>query len=141
MGDIYFNVLIRVCVSTIAFQHEGFPLARERGFSDAFNERITTFVWMCRYEMLNISSEGGDVVVWRDMCMVGWEGRYMMGCGEGIGGRVILTFLFKWLTHRSFGLHLDLLLLALFGWHPSLFSFGSGNFPALVPPSRQHFIS
>jgi len=79
MGDIGFDMLVKVRVTTIAFQREGFPLARERGFGDVVDEGITTFVWVCWYGMSNSSWEGGGLVIWGDMCMVGWEGRCMVG--------------------------------------------------------------
>jgi len=65
----------------------------------------------------------GGMTVQRDMCMASWEGRCMVdregtsmvGRAEGMGSRVVLTFLFSWLAHKSFELHLDLFLFALLG--------------------------
>jgi len=84
-------VLVNVCVSPIAFQREGLPLAEERSFRDAINEGMTTFMWVCWYGMSDSGWEGHGVVMWRhvvcweDMCMVGWKGRCVVGHGEGVG--------------------------------------------------------
>ena len=49
------------------------------------------------------------VMMRRDMiggdggCMVGRKGSCVMGRGEGLGSRVIFTFLFSRMTHKSFG--------------------------------------
>jgi len=47
MGDIYFEVFIRVCVPRITFQYEGFPLTGKRGGGYDINKRMVAFglVW------------------------------------------------------------------------------------------------
>jgi len=52
------------------------------------------------------------VVIGRGKCGMGWEGGCMMGCSEGIGSWVVLTFFFSWHIHRGFGFHLDLFFFA-----------------------------
>jgi len=60
-------------------------------------------------------------MMWKDMvgresgCMVGGKGGCVVGRGEGMGSMVILTFFFCWLTHKSFGVHLNLIFYAFLG--------------------------
>jgi len=49
VGDIYLDVFVEVSVPNVAFQCKGFPLAGERDFYDAVNERVIEFVQMCWY--------------------------------------------------------------------------------------------
>jgi len=47
MGDIYFEVLVRVCISDIVVQCEGFPLVRKGSGADGVNEGMAAsrLVW------------------------------------------------------------------------------------------------
>jgi len=117
MGDVHFEVLVRVCVSGIGVQCEGLPLARKGGGGDDVNEGMTAsgLVWrqgMWWYGVLDNGGEYGGVVVRRYMC--GGEGSGRMNscrlCGDsgwvlggyavgGYGGRILLTFFFARLVH------------------------------------------
>ena len=43
MGDVDFEVLIKVGFASIAVQGEGFPLGRKRGVGDEVGEGVVTF--------------------------------------------------------------------------------------------------
>jgi len=75
MGDIDFEVLVRVGFASIAVQSEGFPLGRKKGVGDKFGERVTTSRLVGREQMrwdgmVDHSGEGGGKVV-RGMWVVG----------------------------------------------------------------------
>ena len=134
MGDIYLDMLVGVCVSSIVFQCKGFPLVGERGLCDANNEGMAAFVRMCWYGVSDNGWEGVGVMMRRDMgdgeggcmvsgkggcvvngCMVGGKG----GCGEGVRGKVVLAFFLSWLTFRDLGVLLLFALLVGICFYPS----------------------
>jgi len=72
MGDVDFEVLIRVGFASIAVQGEGFPLGRKRGVGDEVGEGVATSGLVGREqmrwdEMVDHSGEGGGKVVRRDV--------------------------------------------------------------------------
>jgi len=75
MGDVDFEVLVRVDFASIAVQGEGFPLGRKRGVGDKVGEGVMTFGLVGREQMgwdgmIDHSGEGGGKVV-RGMWVVG----------------------------------------------------------------------
>jgi len=131
VGYVYFKVLVKVGLSRIVVQCEGFPLNMERCVSDGVNERVATPGWLgwqrvwCN-GMVDEGREGsGEIMRW-DMgggkggnrgrcCGVPWDGGmmnvYVMGrddgCllsgGEGIHSGVVLTFFLTRLVRWGLG--------------------------------------
>ena len=54
MGNIHFEVFIRVCVLGIVFQREGFPLVGKRGGGDDINKGMTAFGLVWWYRVLDM---------------------------------------------------------------------------------------
>jgi len=84
MGDVDFEVLIRVSFTSIAVQGEGFPLGRKRGVGDKVGEGVTASglvggEHMGWDGMSDHSGEGrgtvvrGDVACWRVLRVVWWN--------------------------------------------------------------------
>jgi len=84
MGDVDFEVLIRVGFASIAVQGEGFPLGRKRGVGDKVGEGVTMSRLVEREQMgwdgmIDHSGEGrgkvvrGDVGCWKVLQVVGWN--------------------------------------------------------------------
>jgi len=83
MGDVYFEVFMRVGFAGVAVQHEGFPLGKNGGVGDKVDEGVTTS-WLVGREqirwdgMVDHSGEGGckvvrgDVGCWQVLGVVGW---------------------------------------------------------------------
>jgi len=42
MSDIYFEVIVWICLACITVQCERFPLGRERGVGDEISKRVAT---------------------------------------------------------------------------------------------------
>jgi len=123
MDDIHFELFIRICVPSVVFQCEGFPLARKRDGDYDINKRMATFGLVWWYEVLDDDGEGCSVIMGRvmgggngsgsmDSCGVCREGGCVLGShpvggyggcllsgGEGVQGRVIFTFLLIELVH------------------------------------------
>jgi len=67
MGDVYFEVFIRVDFAGVAVQREGFPLGRKGGVGDKVSEGVTTSGLVAREQirwdgMIDHSGEGGGKV-------------------------------------------------------------------------------
>jgi len=84
MGDVDFEVLVRVGFASIAVQGERFPLGGERGIGDEVGEGVTTSRLVGREqmgwdEMSDHSGEGGSKVVrgnvacWKVLWVVWWN--------------------------------------------------------------------
>jgi len=84
MGDVDFEVLVRVSFASIAVQSEGFPLGRKRGVGDKVGEGETTSGLVGREHMrwdgmVDHSGEGGGKVVrggvgcWEVLRVVWWN--------------------------------------------------------------------
>jgi len=72
MGDVYFEVFIRVGLAGVAVQCEGFPLGRKGSVGDKVDEGMTTsgLVGWERMEMdvmVDHSGEGGGKVLRGDV--------------------------------------------------------------------------
>jgi len=83
MGDVYFEVFIRVSFADVAVQRERIPLGRKGGVGDKVGEGVTTFGLVGREQMwwdrmVDHSREGGgkvvrgDVGCWKVMWVVRW---------------------------------------------------------------------
>jgi len=83
MGDVYFEVFIRVGFASVVVQREGFPLGRKEGVGDKVGEGMTTSGLVGREqmrwdEMVDHSGQGGgkvvrgDVGCWQVLGVVGW---------------------------------------------------------------------
>jgi len=75
MGDVDFEVFVRVGFASVAVQCKGFPLGRKGGVGDKIGEGVATFglVGLERMErdgMVDHSGEGGGKVV-RGVWVVG----------------------------------------------------------------------
>jgi len=126
MGDVCLDMLVEIRVTGVAFWCKGFPLVGERSFGDVINEGMATLVCMWWYKVSDDGWEGRSVMMRRDVggresrCVVGGnmvrrKGGYVLCCGEGIGGRVVFTFLFSRLVYVSFGALRHFLIFALLG--------------------------
>jgi len=84
MGDVDFEVFIRVGFTSVAVQCEGFPLGRKMNVGDKVGEGVTTsglVGWerMRRDVMVDHNGEGGGEVVrgnvgcWKVLWVVGWN--------------------------------------------------------------------
>jgi len=84
MGDVDFEVLVRVGFASIAVQGERFPLGRKRGVGDKVGEGVTAFGLVGREQMgwdgvSDHSGEGGgkvvrgDVACWKVLRVVWWN--------------------------------------------------------------------
>jgi len=84
MGDVDFEVLIRVSFASIAVQGEGFPLGRKRGVGDEVGERVAKSGLVGREHMrwdgmVYHGGEGGgkvvrgDVGCWKVLWVVWWN--------------------------------------------------------------------
>jgi len=84
MGDVDFEVLVRVGFASIAVQGERFPLGGESGVGDEVGEGVTTSGLVGREQMgldgmSDHSGEGGskvvrgDVACWRVLWVVWWN--------------------------------------------------------------------
>ena len=84
MGDVDFEVLVRVGFTSIAFQIEGFPLGRKRGVGNKVGERVTASGLVGREHMrwdgmVDHSGKGGgkvvrgDVGCWEVLRVVWWN--------------------------------------------------------------------
>jgi len=90
MCDVHLKMFVRVGVSRIAVQCEGFPLVGERCGCDVINEKVAMFGWVWwkrvwRDGMTDDGRERGGVVVRRDMSG-GKGGSTVVGCrlfGDG----------------------------------------------------------
>ena len=76
MGDVDFEVFVRVGFTSIAVQGERFPLGRKRGVGDKVGEGVTTSGLVEREQMgwdglSDHSGEGGGKVVRGDLAC--WE--------------------------------------------------------------------
>ena len=83
MGDVYFEVFIRVGFAGVVVQREGFLLGRERGVGDKVCEGVTTPGLVGREQMrwdgmVDHNGEGGGKVVrggvgyWQVLGVLGW---------------------------------------------------------------------
>jgi len=83
MGDVYFEVFIRVDFAGVAVQREGFLLRRKGGVGDKVGEGVATSGLVGREQMrwdgmVEHNREGGgkvvrgDVGCWKVMWIVGW---------------------------------------------------------------------
>ena len=84
MGDVDFEVLVRVGFASIAVQGEGFPPGRKRGVGDKVGEGVTTSGLLGREQMgwdgmIDHNREGGgkvvrgDVGCWKVLRVVWWN--------------------------------------------------------------------
>jgi len=84
MGDVDFEVLVRVGFVSIAVQGERFPLGRKRGVGDKVSEGVTASRLVGREQvgwdgMVDHSGEGrykvvrGDVAYWGVLRVVWWN--------------------------------------------------------------------
>jgi len=84
MGDVDFEVFVRVGFTSVAVQCEGFPLGRNGGVGDKIGEGVVTLGVVGgggrgRDGMVDQSGEGGGEVVWGDvgcrevLWVVGWN--------------------------------------------------------------------
>jgi len=62
MCDVHFEVLVKVCVSDIAVQCEGFPLAMKGGGGDDVNEGMILYglVWWQGMWWYGVSDDGEE---------------------------------------------------------------------------------
>jgi len=67
MGDVDFEVFIRVDFTGIMVQCEGFPLGRKGGFGDKVGEGVTTSRLVGWERMVDHSGEGGGQVMRGDV--------------------------------------------------------------------------
>jgi len=85
VGDIHFEVFIRVCVPDVVFQYEGFPLDGERGGGYDINKGMAASRLVWWYRVSNDGGENCGVMMGRDMgggkgsgrmdnCGLCWEG-------------------------------------------------------------------
>ena len=83
MGDVYFEVFIRISFAGVAVQREEFPLDKKGGVGDKVYEGVTTSRLVGREQMrwdgmVDHSEEGGgkvvrgDVGCWQVLGVVGW---------------------------------------------------------------------
>jgi len=130
MGYVYFKVLVRVGFTRISVQCKWFPLGRERGVGNGISERVVTLGWLRWQHMWwnGVMDDGressGEVVGWymgsgkgggegrccgvfrecgMDVCVMGRNDGCLLGGGEGVRDRVVLTFFLTGLVSRRLG--------------------------------------
>ena len=96
MGDVDFDVLVRVDFAGIMIQGEGFPLGRERGVGDKIRELVAASRLVRRghvrwgWVVYHSGKGGGDVVRRNVGCgkilwVIGWNMCGVEGCGYVVG--------------------------------------------------------
>jgi len=63
VGNVYFEVFVRVCVPSVSFQREVFPLAGKSGGGDDINKEMATIRLTHWYKVLDDGREGCGVMM------------------------------------------------------------------------------